>query len=168
MPISMTPEEYYEAFTLGNYEDFKENPRCVRRAFNAAIAASHLADHYFNYYKKQGSPRVSMYGSIGNYVEYISGNTKGYFRDIRSIANAYKHLYTGINKSHAKHSSISSAGTIERAQFIDEEIEQVSDGPTEDNTSEYVVGYTKKSGEKLEFMPTLKAVIDFWQGELFR
>ena len=49
----MTPEEYYEAFSLGNYEDYEENLGCVRRAFNAAISASHLADHYFNYYKKQ-------------------------------------------------------------------------------------------------------------------
>lgn len=166
MPMSMTPEDYYEAFTLGNHEDFKENSGCVRRAFNAAIAASHLADHYFSYYKKQDPCRVSMYKKVGDYVKHISNKTNGCFRDIRSIANAYKHLYTGNKKSHANNSSISSAGTIETVQFIDKEIEQVSYDPTQKNTSEYVV-YTKKSGEQLKFMPALEAVIDFWQGELY-
>ncbi len=40
-------------------------------------------------------------------------NTNKYFKDIRSIANAYKHLYTGHNPKYSQYSSIASAGTIE-------------------------------------------------------
>ena len=109
-----------------------------------------------------------MYTKIGDYIEYISRETKGDFRDIHSIANAYKHLYTGIKECHAKYSSISSTGTIETVQLIGEEIEQVSGVPGGKNTPEYVVVYTKKSGEQLEFMPALKTVINFWEGELSR
>ncbi len=163
----MVPEEFFEAFVLGNYDDFKKNPDCVRRAFNAAVAASHLADHYLSFYKHKSPERVKMYEKIGDYVEHISKSTKNYFRDIRSIANAYKHLYTGKEERYAKHSSISSAGTIESIQFVGEELENISEEFAELNTSKNVVVYTRKSEEQLQFKTALNVVIDFWQKELF-
>ena len=109
MGISMKPYQFYEMFVLGNYSDFKDQPDCIRRAFNAVVSASHMADHYFNYYKDKDIAKVNDCIHIGNYVEYVSKQTNGIFRDIRSIANAYKHLYTKTDPR----SSISSAGTIE-------------------------------------------------------
>ena len=47
--MGMTPYQFFESFVEGNYHDALENPGCVRRAFNAAVSASHLADHYFTY-----------------------------------------------------------------------------------------------------------------------
>jgi len=162
----MTPQLYHEAFTIGNYEDFKANPGDVRRAFNAAISASHLADHYLKYYRKNEPKRVKNYNKIGDYVEYISGRTKGYFRDIRSIANAYKHLYIGDNKLFADYSSISSAGTIETIQIIDQEIKEICEVPKSDKSNCSTVIYTKKSNEQIQFIVALESVMEFWKEEI--
>lgn len=162
----MTPQLYYEAFAMGNYEDFKANPNNIRCAFNAAISASHLADHYFTYYKKNESQRVKVYNKIGDYVEHISSKTKGYFRDIRSIANAYKHLYTGENKQFADYSSISSAGTIETVQIVDKEIKEISEIPLSDKSNGLNVVYTKKSNEQVVFTVALEYVMVFWEEEI--
>lgn len=166
MPIRMTPQLYYEAFTLGNYEEFKANPGNIRCAFNAAISASHLADHYFTYYRKNEPQRVKSYNNIGEYVEHISCKTIGYFRDIRSIANAYKHLYTGENKRYANYSTVSSAGTVETVHFVDKEIKEISEIPKITNVAESTVVYTKKSNGQIEFMLALESVMEYWEGEI--
>jgi len=62
----MTPDAYFEAFVQDNYSDYVENPGSVRRAFNAAVSASHLADHYFEYYKKNDPERVKDFQSLGS------------------------------------------------------------------------------------------------------
>ncbi len=93
----MTPDQFFEAFVRGNYEDCQQYPGCVRRAFNAAVSASHLADHYFTYWNKHDQSKVRGFKAIGEFVEDLSTNTDGCFRDIRSISNAYKHLYTSID-----------------------------------------------------------------------
>lgn len=54
----MTPYQFFEIFVEGNYEDCYQNPGCVRRAFNAAVSASQLADHYFNYFKVHDLSKV--------------------------------------------------------------------------------------------------------------
>lgn len=149
MPISMTPEEYFEAFTLGNYNDFIDDSSNVMRAFNSAVSASHLADCYYNFYEKNQPDLIKKYGDFGGFINYISQKTNNYFQDIRSIANAYKHLYTGIKKKHAKYSTISSAGTIESVAFEDEEINQVSEEPIDKNASGFIVVYTRKTGEQI-------------------
>lgn len=161
MPMSMTPEKYFEAFTLGNYNDFTEDLSNVMRAFNAAISASHLADCYFNFYKKNQPDLVKNYAEIGNFVDYISRETNNYFQDIRSIANAYKHLYTGIK--YEKYSTISSAGTIESIYFEDEEIKEISEVPMDKKVSGFIVVYTRKTGEKIQFQQAIEKVIDFWK-----
>lgn len=166
MPIRMTPQLYYEAFTMGNYEEFKTNQGNIRCAFNAAVSASHLADHYFVYNRKNEPQRVKSFDSIGDYVEHISVRTKGYFRDIRSIANAYKHLYTGDNKRYVHYSSVSSAGTVETVHFSDKEIKEISEIPKITNAAESTVVYTKKSGEQIEFMVALVCVIEYWGREI--
>lgn len=124
MGISMTPDQYFDSFVLGNYNDFFERPDCIRRGFNAAIAASHMADHYFEYYRRNEPAKVSKFKKIGDYVNYVSQKTCGHFRDIRSIANAYKHLYTKRNSR----SSIDSAGRIELLEVKDKNISEVAFG----------------------------------------
>ena len=117
MPIKMTPDEYYEAFTIGNYNEFIEEPSSVMRAFNSSIAASHLADCYFNYNKVHNPELIQDFQNLSDFIKYINERTNNYFKDIRSISNAYKHLYTGLREEYARHSSISSAGTIEAIVF---------------------------------------------------
>lgn len=158
MPMSMTPQQYFEAFVEGNYYDFQANQGCVRRAFNAAVASSHLADHFFEFYQRHDPSKIGQYAKINDYVEFISQSTNGYFRDIRSISNAYKHLYTGADHKKGQHSSISSASTIETIQLRGTEIEELC----EHYQSSSVI-YTTKSGQQKRFMTALKAVVEFWK-----
>jgi len=167
MPIKMTPEEYFEAFTLGNYNDFIDDPSNVMRAFNSAVAASHLADCYYNFYKKNQPSLIKKYKSLADFINYISQNTNNYFQDIRSISNAYKHLYTGTTKEYARYSTISSAGTIESVAFEDEEINQVSEEAIDNNVSEFMVVYTRKTGEQIQFKKAIEIIIKFWEDTIY-
>lgn len=110
--MGMTPDAYFEAFVQDNYFDYVENPGSVRRAFNAAVPASHLADHYFEYYKKKDPERVKDFQSLGKFVEFLCAETEGAFRDVRSIANAYKHLYTNVDPQKSVHSTVESTGAV--------------------------------------------------------
>jgi len=92
--MGMTPQQFFESFVEPNRWDYHETPGDIRRAFNAAVSASHLADHYFTYYKKYDSEKVKLHENIGKFVEFLSIETEGAFRDIRSMSNAYKHLLT--------------------------------------------------------------------------
>ena len=160
MSICMTPEEYYNTFVSGNYEDFKDHSGCVRRAFNAAVAASHLADHCYNFYSRNNASKIAHYKGIGEYIEHISQCTQGAFIDIRSIANAYKHLYESPKME--KFSTISSAGTIEAIPIKDEDVQEIYQNFIYEPSSSDAVFYTTKKGEHKEFILTLKTVIDYW------
>ena len=171
--MGMNPDQFFEAFVCGNYEDCEQYPGCVRRAFNAAVSASHLADHYFAYYVKCDKSKVRAFKSIGDFVEYLSSETNGCFRDIRSISNAYKHLYTSVNPRNAVHSSVSSTGAIESIDLDDagEEIHKVEEhwtGGADDRNSESKVFFTRRDGKRIEFLPTLKAVVEFWDKLLYK
>lgn len=162
MPIKMTPEDYYEAFTLGNYYDFINDPSSIMRAFNAAVASTHLADCYYNFYKKNDPKKVIAYNKLENFLDYISNETDNYFRDINSIANAYKHLYPR-NQKHPEYSTIPSTGAIESVKFIGEEVEQVFEVPVDKNSLENIVVYTRRTGEQIQFKQAIETVINFWE-----
>ena len=168
----MTPDEFFEAFVRGNHEDCQQHPGCIRRAFNAAVSASHLADHYLAYYQKHDQSKVRSFKTIGDFVEYLSNNTGGCFRDIRSISNAYKHLYTSIDPKKSVHSSISSTGTIESIFLVDEDSEvkvlkeEWTAAPKGSNFKSKVV-FTRKDDKRIEFLPTLDTVLEYWKKLLY-
>jgi len=163
----MNPNDFFEAFVQGNFEDYQLNIGSVRLAFNASISASHMADHYYWYCKKYNPTKVMSFINHNDFIEYISQNTNHCFRDIRSISNAYKHLYTSVDPRKAVHITISSAGAIESISFPDKKSdlnkieEQLSSDTNIDNQNTKVV-FTRKDGQKIEFLPTLKTVIEFW------
>lgn len=163
----MTPDDFYEAFTIGNYIEFIEDPSSVMKAFNSAVAASHLADCYFNYNKVHNPRLIRNFHNLTEFIRYINERTNYYFKDIRSISNAYKHLYTGLREDHARHSSISSAGTIESIVFEDEEIKQLVEEPLDKNKPEMTVVYTRKTREQIRFLNAIKTVIEFWKTMLY-
>src|SRR5437867_4495309 len=103
--MGMTPEQYFELFVEGNASDSRDHPECVRRAFNAAVAASQLADHNFEYGKRHNDDFIDRFGRVGQYVNHLSEQTNGAFRDVRSIATVYKHLYSDTNARKDVHSS---------------------------------------------------------------
>ena len=168
--MGMIPEQFFEACVEGNYADCQDNPGCVRRAFNAAVSTSHLADHCFTYYRRHNPKKAKGFSSLGKYVQSLSQRTAGCFRDIRSISNAYKHLYTSTNPRHAVHSSVSSTGAIESVTFTNEageltEIQEEYDSNTKDSSFRTKVMFTKKDGTRVEFLATLETVIEFWRKE---
>ena len=115
--MKTTPEYFFSYFVLGNYSEFKLYPGDVRIAFNAVLSAAHMADHYFYFYKKNNPNKVKTFQNIGSFVVFVSKKTKFIFKDIRSIANAYKHLYTLDNPKTAIYSTVASPGTIETITF---------------------------------------------------
>lgn len=167
MPIKMTPYEFYEAFAIGNYNEFIDEQSSVMKAFNSAVAASHLADCYFNYHKIHNPGLIHDFQNLTEFIKYINERTNNYFKDIRSISNAYKHLYTGLKEDYARHSSISSAGTIKSIIFEDEVIKQLSEESKDENKPEIIVIYTRKTGEQIHFLTAIKTVIEFWKTMIY-
>ena len=70
--MGMTPSEYFESFVEGNRFDCHSDPGCIRRAFNAAVAASHLADHFFTFNSRHKPQSITSFSSIGPLVEHLS------------------------------------------------------------------------------------------------
>lgn len=163
----MTPEDFFESFVIGNYEDCLQHTGCVRRAFNAAVSASHLADHYHTYNKRHDPSKVNSFNTIGDFMEHLSKNTCGCYRDIRSISNVYKHLYELSNQKKAVYSSISSTGAIVKITFNkNEEVHMIEEEWTEDSKFKNLkskVVFTRKDGQRIDFLPTLDSVIKFWE-----
>ena len=161
--MGMKPDEYFDAFVEGNFVDYSDEPGSVRRAFNVAVSASHLADHYFEFGRKNHPERVDKFRSLGDFVEYICTETEGTFRDIRSISNAYKHLYTNIDPKKAVHSSVASTGAVECIGFGYEgaELKEIEEHSEAVGSGTRVV-YRRKDGQLLEFLPVIQRVRDFW------
>lgn len=170
MNMGMTPVYFFELFVLGNSDDYHDNPGCLRRAFNASLAASHLADHYLTYNKCYQPNLVSNFKNITEYVKYLSLQTNGAFRDIRSIANAYKHLYTDIDPKKINYNTVSSPAVIESIEIhVDEsEIQLISTKFAPESTIQEKIFFTRIDGSKSEFLPILDLVIDYWKSEIYK
>lgn len=165
--MGMTPDDFFDVFVQSNYEDYQINPGSIRHAFNAALSASHMADHYLNYYKKHDQSKLKSGDKIGDFVEYLSKNTKDCYRDIRSISNAYKHLYT------ADIWTVASPGVIQSISFPSKksEIKTIAEDWTENSDTNDIkskVVYTRKDGQQIDFLPTLETVIKFWEELLYK
>jgi len=167
--MGMTPSEYYTAFVLGNQEDCIANPHCLRRAFNAAVSASHLADHYFAYNARHKPELASAYANNTAFVKHVVAATEGAFRDIRSVSNAYKHLYEERRDGRPAHWSVSSGGSLESVQFegASRPLQSVEvDYGASDQEHDWVV-FRRRDGTQGEFLPTLEKVVSFWNKELW-
>jgi hypothetical protein len=165
MNMGMTPDYFFELFVLGNSNDYYNNPGCLRRTFNASVAASHLADHYFTYNKCYKPDLVSKFNNIGDYVNHLSQKTSGAFRDIRSIANAYKHLYLDSDPKTIKYNTVSSPGVIQSIEVHEDDvgINLISTEFAPKSTLKEKISFTRIDGSKSEFLPILKAVVDYWK-----
>jgi hypothetical protein len=168
--MGMTPKQFFESFVEGNLIDCHYAPGDIRRAFNAAVAATHFADQYFRYNERHNPNLVSSYGTLGSFIRYLEFLTNNAFKDIRSISNAYKHLYTNTDKKKAAFSSINSLGAIESIQISDFEdlkcIEEVysNDKVTDQNQNQVV--FTRKDGSISKFLPVLERVVEHFRNML--
>ena len=164
----MTPDEYLTSFVEGNLADCREEPGDLRRAFNAAVSASHLADTYYNYNLRHHPHRVESFSSLGTFVQRLADETNGGFRDLRCIANVYKHLYVG--PAHLAYATILSGGALETVHSEDPDgaVAKVDAGYEPDR--EGVIGrlyvrYKRKDGTTGEFLPVLVSFVEYWYRE---
>jgi hypothetical protein len=164
--MGMTPISFFEAFVEGNSIDCHNEPGDVRKAFNAAVSTSHVADQYFRYCKRHKPDAVLAFHSLGEFVEHLCRETGGAFRDIRSIANAYKHLYTNPEGGDNAYSSVDSTGSITAVQFSDDEEIVTVEEDYETQGSMKVV-FKRKDGSKSEFLPVLDRVIDHFHTTIY-
>ena len=168
--MGMTPDQFFEAFVEQNRWDCHENPGDIRRAFNAAVSASHLADHYFTFNKRHNPALVNQFKTIGAFIEHLSSKTNGGFRDIRSISNAYKHLYTDTGAQYETHSSVNSSGSIDAIKLLDDHIDGMKEEfieKTGDETVGLSVVFTRKDGSRVQFLPVLDSVVDYFTSIVF-
>ena len=171
--MGMTPDQFFIGFVQGNYDDYSQHPESIRRAFNAAVSASHMADHYFTYYREHEPDKIKSFSKIGDFVEYLSRETNECFRDIRSISNAYKHLYTSADPQKGKHSSVSSTGAIETVTIddFDSDLKQLEEGfidEVDETQNASKVIFTRKDDKRAEFLPVIKEVMEFWNDFLMK
>jgi hypothetical protein len=159
--MGMTPDGFYLSFVLGNYSDFQDQPDCLRCGFNAAVAASHMADHIWWYSKRHDPARISCFPERTDYLEYVNQRTNGFFRDIRGIANVYKHLYDDKDLR----ATIGSGGDIEAVTRKTGTIREVAYGDGE-GTDRVTVVYRRKTGKRFELLPVLTKIVDFWSKEI--
>jgi uncharacterized protein Usg len=155
--MGMTPSDFFQSFVEGNYNDCFKNQGCVRRAFNAAVAAAQMADNYFEFHSRHNPALIDAFPKFNHFIEHLSQKTDGAFKDIRSIANAYKHLYT----AHNVHSSVDSSGVIESIELQDDS--DLSKVEEDCGAGASKVVFTRRDGNKLEFFPALNRVVSYWQ-----
>jgi hypothetical protein len=166
--MGMTPLDYFEGFVRGNRDDCDNDPACLRRAFNAAVSATHLADHYYEYYFRRRPTLVRGQVDAQAFGHFVAGQTGGAYADIRSITNAYKHLYERKKRSGPQW-TIGSAGSLDLVEFAqsDKRLAHMMSDYQDDSQRRFVVIFRRRDGTQGEFLPTLDKVIDYWEQKLY-
>ena len=161
----MTPNQFLESFVERNLVDCFDEPGDIRRGFNAAVSVSHLADQYFTYAKHHRPDLVAQFQTFGKFVEHLSLKTAGAFRDVRSVSNVYKHLYTDVGKF-SEHSTVDSCGSIESLEFEDDEDIQSLEKDFvrgDDQEDRKCVIVKRKDGSQFELLPALESVVAYFK-----
>jgi hypothetical protein len=154
----MTPYDFFDGFVLKNYQDWVDEPYSVRKAFNAAVSAFHLADHYFRYHRRSNAEFSKRYKHIGQFQAALTSQTPS-FKVIQDMANAYKHLYTRAS------CSVASGGSIESLTYGNQTIET---DWQEDNgkwTGNIVIRRRDKS--VAGFAGAIQEIIEMWSAVLY-
>jgi hypothetical protein len=165
--MGMTPTVYFKTFVEPNCDDCADEPGCVRRAFNAAVSAAHLADQFYKYAARHDPSKIAGFGEAKEFLEHVSVETNGAFRDIRNISNAYKHLYVDIDPRNPVQLDVASTGAISSVEFSwpESEVNSISEelGPAAQSTK---VVFQRRDGSTEDFLPRLEAVRAFWEERL--
>lgn len=163
--MGMTPGQFLESFVEWNLADCYAQPGDIRRGFNAAVSASHLADHYFFFAKRHSPDLVAQFAGLGQFVEHLCLETSGSFKDVRSVSNVYKHLYTDKGAL-SQYSSVNSCGSIECLEVeTDESVSALEEdyvsGEEQEGRMRVVV--RRKDGSSFELLPALEAVVTYFR-----
>ena len=97
---AMTPSDFYEAFVLRilRREHLQaDNLASIRLAFNVAVAAFHLADHYFRYFEKRNADFRRRYGKEEKGLKKFQAKLVGresHFKIIQDMAKIHTNTFT--------------------------------------------------------------------------
>ncbi len=165
--MGMTPVAYFKTFVEPNCDDCADEPGDIRRAFNAAVSAAHLADQYYKYSARHAPDNIAAFPEAKDFLEHVSVQTGGAFRDIRNISNAYKHLYVDIDSRNPVQTDIASTGAISSIEFSwpESEVDAISEEIGHAARGTKVV-FRRRDGTLEDFLPRLEAVREFWASKL--
>lgn len=160
----MHPVHYFDVFVEGNFYDLNEHRYCLRRAFNACVSTSHMADIYFNYCERNQKDIVNEFKQLKNFIIFVNNETNNKFKDIRSISNAFKHLYLDDDA----HATISSGGVLSTIELDPEDsnIIELTDAYEAKNNRSFIQ-YTKKNNDVCELLPILESVNNYWSDLIY-
>ena len=160
--MQMNPKYFFENFVKPNYDEFCDADGNLRLAFNAVVSLAHMADNYFNYYKRRNDVCVALYSDFVDFKTHLS-SLSVYYNDIQSIANAYKHLYTNSGKIYV---TIESGGAVYVEEAVDDTEGSDDEIEPELTHSTNEVYYTRKDGTEIELRQALDSVMSIWSGIL--
>jgi hypothetical protein len=156
---AMKPYDFYEAFVIPNWREWQaqqHDPFSIRLAFNAAVAAFHLADHYFRYYEKHNADFQRRYGKGDNGLRKFQAklvSRERNFKIIQDMANTYKHLYPRPS------CSILSGGAIMWMALKDDKI---TARPFSKGSPDFEIVIRHKDGKTTKFSKAIESVIEMW------
>jgi hypothetical protein len=156
--MGMTPDKFFQGFVEMDHDDWREEPSDIRRAFHAAVSASHLADHYYRYHARRDEAFAGRYRTLGDFRKALAQRAP-LFKVIQDMANAYKHLYTYAT------CSIASGGSIESMQSSGGTIEQDWPDAPADVTGGVIIRRRDKS--VVRFNEAIDAVIQMWRSVMY-
>jgi len=90
--METTPEHYYAAFVVPNWQDFLLSPADVRLGFNAAVSAFHMSDVLWEYRLRRGLPAPLGCANRKSFLMTL-GARSPQFVTVQTAATVYKHLY---------------------------------------------------------------------------
>jgi hypothetical protein len=159
--MKMTPEDFYLGFLVENYEDWQQDRYSIRRAFNAAVSALHLADTYCLYHQRHSPTFLKKYGRRKGLERFQKAlfRREPHFKTIRDMATAYKHLYPGAT------CDVSSGGSIDAIRYPGGEI--VHDVPDEPQ-GHWEVLIRRRNAMAVKFSVAMDAVIAMWDSIILK
>ena len=165
--MGMTPQNYFTLFVEENFNDFLNNPTCLRRAFNSVVSTAHMADNYFNYYEIRDASKINNCNNFTDFKIHLASQLQ-YFNDIQSIANVYKHLYQG-HRTQNSWVTVESGGAV----FITEnEVRILMDGEFAGSDSlddfalmpiQHIVYHNINTNTEIPLVDALTEVVKFWK-----
>lgn len=152
MPMpKMIPHDYFINFVEENFDEWQKEPASIRKAFNVAVPAFHLADNYFLRHNKEFAKR---YREIEQFRAALSRRTR-YFRTIQGMATAYKHLYTHVS------CEVMSGGAIAAVTFgketINSRFEEINNEPVS------WIEIQCRDGSVVKFDTAIEEVVGMWR-----
>lgn len=156
---AMTPGDFFYGFLYEEYQDWDRDSsqqcQSLRKAFSLSIMLGHMADHFYKYHEKRNTEFRSMFPSFESSFLPEAYNRCPNLKIIRSMSNAFKHLYTYNSQA------VSSGGSVEIITSHDKS-EVFSENWEDERIPTLRVSIQTRKNGKVWFDEAAKEVFEFW------